>query len=130
MCRVLRFFCLTYGYSLSFHKINNEKLTSINSSLIKTSVSEKFTEFKTNTIKDDLQPIHIEYGNDSLEEIGDPKIKSNKDSNLFSLWEETFTATFSKEINKQEKKKTIFNENELLEKYVERLLDHELISFE
>ena len=51
------------------------------------------------------------------------------------MWEESFNATFNKELSNKDKninnkRENKFNENELLEKYVERSLDHELITFE
>lgn len=127
-CRILRFFTYLYGFSLVFLKINDEKLVQLTSSLIKSSISELFLEVKSTTQKDHLQPLIINFGKDSIEEIGDPKINSGANS-LIELWEDTAKATFKDAVLKN-KKKNNFSEQEYMDKYTEKTLDYELVAFE
>ena len=73
-----------------------------------------------------MQPIIVQFGKDSIEDIGDPRV-SNKNSNLIQLWEDTCIASF-KEVKKNAS--IDFNYDILLEKYSEFSLDQELVAFE
>lgn len=88
-----------------------------------------FSEIKANTIKDHLQPLNIEFGKDSLEEIGDPKVSGKSNSSLEALWEQTFYSTCGEKIEK-DKEKNKYDIKKMMSKYVEKTLDSELNTFE
>ncbi len=75
--------------------------------------------------KNDTQPLYILYSNDSLFEIGDPKVMGNSDMN--TLWEDTFYSIFR---NKREYEEEYDVEKMLGDKYKESRIDEELTNFE
>lgn len=128
-CKVLRFFCHLYGFNLAFTKNNDEKLQTQISSLIKTTASDFFSEMKIKHSIDHLQPIFVEFGKDSFEDIGEPKINKSSDGKLKSMWEDTLLSTF-KDYNQKDNTLSNFDEKFLLLKYPEKILDADLIQFE
>ena len=75
--------------------------------------------------KNDIQPLYILYSNDSLVEIGDPKVMGNSDMN--TLWEDTFYSIFR---NKRENEEEYDVEKMLGDRYKESRIDEELTNFE
>lgn len=129
MSRIMRFFSHFIGCSLVFSKLTDDKLMNNIVNLIKTLASDTLSEIKSSYIqKDHLHPIFIQFGKDSYEDIGDPKVISSGQKNPVLLWEDTFLGMFKEK--KDDNKKSNFNEKELLSKYQEKSLDFELISFE
>jgi hypothetical protein len=129
ICKILRFYAHFAGYSLVFNRSFDEKTNNSTSSIIKSTVSDLFSEIKANTVKDHLQPLNIEFGKDSLEEIGDPKVSGKGNSSLEALWEQTFFSTCGEKIDK-EKAKDKFDTKKMMSKYIEKTLDSELNNFE
>ena len=76
--RIIRFFSNYVGASVCFLNINNEKSQLNIISLIKKNKVDYVN-------KDDFQPIFIEYGSDSIVDIGEPKVIS-KSMNVVQLW--------------------------------------------
>lgn len=128
-CRVLRFFSNFIGASILFNRITDDKLQKSIENLIKSCLDEAFTELKPSLIqKDHLQPLFIQFGKDSYEEVGDPKVLNSNKSNPVMLWEDTFNGMYKNQMDDTES--SAFDEQTLLKKYVEKSLDSELQSFE
>lgn len=127
-CRVLRFFSNFVGASVLFNRITDEKHQKNIENSIKSFLDEAFAEIKPNLIqKDHLQPLFIEFGKDSYEEIGDPKVLSSSKGNPIIQWEDTFSGMYK---NQSDDTENSFDEQALQKKYIEKSLDSELQSFE
>ena len=87
----------------------------------------------TFTQKNEILPLYILYSKDNFDEIGDPKVFSEKGSDLLTLWEDTYNSLIRNDNdneNEDEKKDKKFIIKELKEKYLESRLDEELLLFE
>ncbi len=79
------------------------------------------------TQKDHIQPLFINYGKDSFESIGDPKV-IEKNANMVRLWETTFESIFPNTVIDKDKTNQI---EELIKmKFNEPRIDAELSNFE
>lgn len=117
-----------YGINIIFNKIGQDN---INKQLVNTI---RNNEQKGKLIlKDDLQPLFIEFGSDSNDEIGEPKVISSS-TPIIQRWEDTFNGIFKNDLINQNNKKIQKNSNliekQLTQKYQEKVLDSELIHFE
>lgn len=87
----------------------------------------------TFTQKNEILPLYILYSKDNFDEIGDPKVFSEKGSDLLTLWEDTYNSLIRNDNdneNEDEKKDKKFIIKELKEKYLESRLDEEMQLFE
>jgi GTPase SAR1 family protein len=138
-CRCLRFFCFINAISLVYFKSGDNKLSKIFNNLI-TNIAFNLNNDNSNNFsqKNDILPLYILYGSDSLQEIGDPKVIA-KGKDMTTLWEDTFQTIFDKEKEKDnfqfEHEKSLITEinnfdDNLKEKYKESRIDEELVIFE
>jgi hypothetical protein len=135
-CRTLRFYCHINSLSLIYFKSSDAKLAKQINSLI---TSLAFNVNNENALlfsqKNDILPLYILYGADSLEEIGDPKVfvqgssGSSFSRDPFLLWDETFASIYPSGEN-QIAENFDKNELEMKEKYTEARIDEELLNFE
>lgn len=137
-CKALRYFAYTNGFNLLFHSTKDTKLTNI---LYSTVTHFAFNQSKIENInkyiqKNELRPLYLQYYNDSIEEIGDPKVmqRGGADSNL--LWRESYESLFSKkndaEFEDEEADETfeIEVDKKNWDLYKETRIDNELKIFE
>ena len=137
-CNALRYFAYTNGFNLLFHSTKDTKLTNI---LYSTVTHFAFNQSKIENInkyiqKNELRPLYLQYYNDSIEEIGDPKVmqRGGADSNL--LWRESYESLFSKkndaEFEDEEADETfeIEVDKKNWDLYKETRIDNELKIFE
>jgi GTPase SAR1 family protein len=136
--RCLRFFCHTNSLSLVYFKKNDTKNVKILNNLI-TSIA-----FSSNGIldssanfsqKNEILPVYILYSNDSLNEIGEPKVFQQGNKDINSLWEDTLYSVFPR--NSEMREDNLSNESKeneidqvMLNKYKEPRIDEELKLFE
>lgn len=80
--------------------------------------------------KNDILPLYILYGNDTLNDIGDPKVIQQGNRDLFSLWEDTFSSLFMNYKTESEKDKKEDIDEIYRERYKEARIDEELLMFE
>ena len=124
----MRFYSNMHGINLIFNKIGQEN---INKQLV--NVIRNNDQSGKLILKDDFHPLFIEFGTDSNDEIGEPKVISNT-SPMIQRWEDTFNGIFKNDLINQNNKKTLKNSNllekQLTQKYQEKILDSELIHFE
>jgi hypothetical protein len=132
-CRTLRFYCHANSLSLLYFKWGDAKLVKQINALI---TSLAFNVNNENALlftqKNDIQPLYILYGNDSLEDIGDPKVMAQGSRDPFLLWDETFASIYQcgeNHINKEMENPNTLELN-LKEKYPEARIDEELLNFE
>lgn len=131
--------------SLIFYKNNDQKLIKqLNNLIYKISfnpfgLNEKDRDNKDGvnfTQKSEILPLYILYSKDNFEEIGDPKVFSEKGADILTLWEDTYNSLLreNNEENNYKNEEENNNKNnlikELKEKYMESRLDEELIIFE
>jgi GTPase SAR1 family protein len=138
-CRTLRFFCFINSISLVYFKSGDSKLSKIFNSLV---TNLAFNVNNDNSLnfsqKNDILPLYVLYGSDSIQEIGDPKVIGQGGKDMASLWEDTFFSVFNKD--KESKIESQFDieenldvkkfEENLKEKYKESRIDEELVIFE
>ena len=97
------------------------------------SSNEETYKFKSEQLvdKNDMNPIYVNYYNDSIEEIGDPKVMKGGKGNIESLWEETFNTLF-KSMTEEDNNET--NEIEFMEswwnEFKETKIDNEVKLFQ
>ncbi len=86
------------------------------------------------TQKNEILPLYILYSKDNFAEIGDPRvIVSGKNSDLLTLWEDSYKTLFENE-NDDSKIQNNENEEKLIKelkgRFLERRIDEELSIFE
>lgn len=136
-CKALRYFAYTNGINLLFHSTKDKKLFNI---LYSTVTHFAFNQSKIENInkyiqKNELRPLYLQYYNDSIEEIGDPKVmqRGGADNNI--LWKESYESLFSQKNDAEfddENDETFENEvdKQNWELYKETRIDNELKIFE
>jgi hypothetical protein len=85
------------------------------------------------TQKNEILPLYILYSKDNFDDIGDPKVFSEKGADPLNLWEDTYNSLLRNDNENEENengndKKILIKE--LKEKYLESRLDEELLIFE
>lgn len=85
------------------------------------------------TQKNEILPLYILYTKDSFDDIGDPKVISQKGADILTLWEDSYNSLLRYESdfdeNKEKKEQNILIKD-LKDKYTESRLDEELTIFE
>jgi hypothetical protein len=130
-CKTLRYYCHVNALSLVYFKAGDSKLSKILNNLITSLAFNVNSENALNlSQKNEILPLYILHGNDSLIEIGDPKVVSQGGKDLNSLWDDTFSSIFNKEDENDENETNNKFEESLKERYKEPRIDEELIIFE
>lgn len=130
LCPSLRYFCYTNALNLLF--FSSKKKETINS-LYNTMVEVSFGSGKNNNLKKYFQknstkPLYINYYNDSLQGIGEPKIPVTVTGSIEQRWKETYDGLF-KNYKKNNDKKMIELDENYYQIYKEIKIDHELKLF-
>ena len=131
LCPSLRYFCYINALSLIFY--SSKKKETINA-LYNTMVENAFGSGKKENLKKYLQnnstkALYINYYEDNLASIGEPKIPVTVTRELDQRWKETYDGLF-KNIKKNEKNNKNINLDEnFFMQYTEAKIDHELKLF-
>jgi hypothetical protein len=134
VCRCLRYYAHVNGMGLIFHSNANKKLIDI----LKATVSYyAFGKSQIETIsrysqKNDIYAIYINYYNDKLDDIGDPKVSQRRGADNDTLWKESYESLFQQKEDKEkeEKQKLEVEVNkEDWEVYKESRIDNEMNMF-
>ena len=131
LCPTLRYFCYINALNLIFYSSKKKELIN---SLYNTMVEVGFGSGKRENLKKYRQKnatkaLYINYYNDSLEEIGEPKIPVTVTRDIEQRWKETYDGLF-KNYRKNNENKNITNLDEsFYQLYQEAKIDHELKLF-
>ena len=131
LCPSLRYFCYINALNIIFY--SSKKKETINS-LYNTIVENAFGSGKNSNLKKYFQknptkPLYINYYEDNLESIGEPKIPVTVTGDIQQRWKETYDGLF-KNFKKNEKTSRDINLDEnFYGLYKEGKIDHELKLF-
>ena len=131
LCPSLRYFCYIYSLSLIFY--SSKKKETINA-LYNTMVENAFGSGKKENLKKYLQKnstkaLYINFYDDNLASIGEPKIPVTVTGNLEQRWKETYDGLW-KNYKKSEKNNTNINlDQNYFSQFQESKIDHELKLF-
>ena len=128
----LRYFSYTNGVNLIFHSNFSEK----NRIFLQSTVENfgfgvsKIDNIKNYVQKNELNPLYIQFYNDSLEEIGQPRVMEISGKNVDERWLETYKTIFKNFVKENHENKNIQLDQNLWEKYKENRIDNEIKLFE
>jgi hypothetical protein len=128
----LRYFSYINGVNLIFYSNFSEKNRIILQSTIENfgfGVS-KIDNIKNYVQKNELNPLYISFYNDSLEEIGQPRVMEMSGKNVNERWIETYKTIFKNFVKENKENKNIQVDKNLWEKYKENRIDNEITLFE
>ena len=131
VCPSLRYFCYINGLNLIFY--SSKKKETINS-LYNTIVENAFGSGRKDNLrkyiqKNSTKPLYINYYDDSLESIGEPKIPVTVAGSIEQRWKETYEGLFKNFRKKEDNKKEIPLDINYYQIYKESKIDHELKLF-
>lgn len=130
LCPSLRYFCYINALNLIFY--SSKKKETVNS-LYNTMVEVAFGSGKNNNLKKYFQknstkPLYINYYNDNLQGIGEPKIPVTVTGSIEQRWKETYDGLFKNYKKNNDNKEINLDEN-YYQIYKEIKIDHELKLF-
>ena len=130
ICPSLRYFCYINALNLIFYSSKKKELIN---SLYNTIVEVGFRNIRKDTLikylqKNSTKALYINYYNESLEEIGEPKIPVTVTGDIQQRWRETYEGIF-KNFKKNEKDNKIDLDENFYQIYKEAKIDHELRLF-
>ena len=130
ICPSLRYFCYINALNLIFFSSKKKELIN---SLYNTIVEVGFRSIRKDTLKKYTQKnsskaLYINYYNESLEEIGEPKIPVTVTGDIQQRWKETYEGIF-KNFKKNENDNKIDLDENFYQIYKEAKIDHELRLF-
>ena len=131
LCPSLRYFCYINALNLIFY--SSKKRETINS-LYNTVAEFAFGSGKKEILKKYIQknstkPLYINYYNDNLNDIGEPKIPVTVTGVIEQRWKETYDGLFKNYRKNEENSKYIKLDEEYYQLYKEPKIDHELELF-
>jgi hypothetical protein len=131
LCPSLRYFCYVNALNLIFY--SSKKKETINS-LYNTVAEVAFGSGKRENLKKYIQknstkPLYINYYNDNLDDIGEPKIPVTVTGVIEQRWKETYDGLFKNYRKNEENSKYINLDQEYYQLYKESKIDHELDLF-
>ena len=131
LCPSLRYFCYTNGLNLIFY--SSKKKETINS-LYNTVVENAFGSGKKENLKkynqkNSTKPLYINYYDDNLENIGEPKIPVTVAGAIDQRWKETYDGLFKNYKKNEKNKDDIPLDENYYQIYKESKIDHELKLF-
>jgi len=128
----LRYFSYTNGCNLIFYSNFSEKNRIVLQSTVENfgfGVS-KIDNIKNYVQKNELNPLYITFYNDSLDEIGQPRVMEMSGKNVDERWFETYKTIFKNFVKENHENKNIPVDKNLWEKYKENRIDNEIKLFE
>ena len=131
LCPSLRYFCYVNGLNLIFY--SSKKKETINS-LYNTITENAFGSGKKENLrkyiqKNSTKPLYINYYDDNLESIGEPKIPITVTGDIEQRWKETYEGLFKNYKKNEENKNDIPLDENFYQIYKEAKSDHELKLF-
>ena len=131
LCPSLRYFCYVNGLNLIFY--SSKKKETINS-LYNTITENAFGSGKKENLrkyiqKNSTKPLYINYYDDNLESIGEPKIPVTVTGAIEQRWKETYEGLFKNYKKNEENKNDIPLDENFYQIYKEAKIDHELKLF-
>ena len=131
LCPSLRYFCYINGLNLIFY--SSKKKETINS-LYNTIVENAFGSGKKENLrkynqKNSTKPLYINYYDDNLENIGEPKIPATVAGAIEQRWKETYDGLFKNYKKNEKNKDDIPLDENYYQIYKESKIDHELKLF-
>jgi len=131
LCPSLRYFCYINALNLIFY--SSKKRETINS-LYNTVAEVAFGSGKKENLKKYIQknstkPLYINYYNDNLNDIGEPKIPVTVTGVIEQRWKETYDGLFKNYRKNEDNSKYIKLDEEYYQLYKEPKIDHELELF-
>ena len=135
ICLSLRYQCVINGMNLIFYSSNNDRYKNI---LQSTTSYYAFNQSQIDNIykysqKNELHALYTQFYNDSLEEIGEPRVVHSSGKSTHDRWIETYNAMFmnvKKNGNKNNDENDIPVNKDFWIKYKESRIDNELKMFE
>jgi hypothetical protein len=131
LCPSLRYFCYTNGLNLIFYSSKKKELIN---ALYNTIVEFGFGSGKSGNLKKYFQKnstkaLYINYYNDNLNDIGEPKIPVTVTGDIMQRWKETYDGLFKNFKKNNENNRKIDLDESYYELYKEGKIDHELKLF-
>ena len=131
LCPSLRYFCYVNGLNLIFY--SSKKKETINS-LYNTVAENAFSSGKKENLrkyiqKNSTKALYINYYDDNLESIGEPKIPVTVAGAIDQRWKETYEGLFKNYKKNEENKNDIPLDENFYQIYKETKIDHELKIF-
>ena len=131
LCPSLRYFCYINGLNLIFYSSKKKELIS---ALYNTVVEFGFGSGKSGNLKKYFQKnstkaLYINYYNDNLNDIGEPKIPVTVTGDIMQRWKETYDGLFKNFKKNNENNRKIDLDESYYELYKEGKIDHELKLF-
>ena len=134
ICLSLRYECLINGMNLIFYSSKNEKYKNILQSTVSNyAFGQSQIDIKNYSQKNELHALYTQFYNDSIEEIGEPRVVHSSGKNTHDRWIETYNAMFmnvSNKDNKNNEENDIPVNKDFWIKYKESRIDNELKMFE
>jgi len=131
LCPSLRYFCYVNGLNLVFYSSKKKELIN---ALYNTIVEFGFGSGKSGNLKKYFQKnstkaLYINYYNDNLNDIGEPKIPVTVTGDVMQRWKETYDGLFKNFKKNNENSRKIDLDESYYELYKEGKIDHELKLF-
>jgi len=131
LCPSLRYFCYVNGLNLIFYSSKKKELIN---ALYNTIVEFGFGTGKSGNLKKYFQKnstkaLYINYYNDNLNDIGEPKIPVTVTGDVMQRWKETYDGLFKNFKKNNENSRKIDLDESYYELYKEGKIDHELKLF-
>lgn len=131
LCPSLRYFCYINGLNLIFYSSKKNELIK---ALYNTVVEFGFGSGKSGNLKKYFQKnstkaLYINYYNDNLNDIGEPKIPVTVTGDIMQRWKETYDGLFKNFKKNNENNRKIDLDESYYELYKEGKIDHELKLF-
>ena len=131
LCPSLRYFCYVNGLNLVFYSSKKKELIN---ALYNTIVEFGFGTGKSGNLKKYFQKnstkaLYINYYNDNLNDIGEPKIPVTVTGDVMQRWKETYDGLFKNFKKNNENSRKIDLDESYYELYKEGKIDHELKLF-
>ena len=131
LCPSLRYFCYINGLHLIFYSSKKKELIK---ALYNTVVEFGFGSGKSGNLKKYFQKnstkaLYINYYNDNLNDIGEPKIPVTVTGDIMQRWKETYDGLFKNFKKNNENNRKIDLDESYYELYKEGKIDHELKLF-
>ena len=131
LCPSLRYFCYINALNLIFYSSKKKELiNSLYNTMVEVGLgSGKRENLKKYRQKNSTKPIYINYYNDSLDEIGEPKIPVTVTRDIQQRWKETYDGLFKNFRKNKENNKITELDETFYQLYQEAKIDHELKLF-
>ena len=134
ICLSLRYECLINGMNLIFYSSKNDRYKNILQSTVSYyAFGQSQIDINKYSQKNELHALFTQYYNDSIEEIGEPRVVHSSGKSTHDRWIETYNAMFmnvKKNGNKNNDENDIPVNKDFWIKYKESRIDNELKMFE